>query len=402
MTNVEQSYQAAGIDARTRWQLIVLAAGLFVVGTNAYVIAGVLPEIAADLRSGVAAVSYSITWYSIVVAVASPVIASLLPRLSRTALMASGLGIVAIGTVITAAAPTLDVFFLGRIVAAIGGAALVPAATAAAPSFVAVALRGRALATVGAGFTLATAIGSPLGTALASIGGWRLPLGCLAGLAAIFAALIALSVRGIPTHGGLRLADRFAVFGNWRIDLLLLVQILFTAAFNVVYIFSATAMRPATGGAGSWLALLLLLYGVGGVLGNWLGGRLTDRIGAIRTGAGSLILTAVVVALLIPFGTGLVGAGILFALWGIVAFAGVVPIQHQVVALESRVAGISLSWLSTAIYVGVAAAPILGAAVLGAGTAPLFLVSATLSVAGCIALLLTLIGRRRALGTLEA
>src|ERR1700709_2450382 len=119
MTNVELSY-----SGRLYPRLAVLALGLFVVATNAFVIAGLLPNIAATFGVHPSDVSYSITWYAVIVAVAAPAISILLPRVSRTTLMALGLVLVAIGTVVAAASPTLLVFTLGRVIAAFGGAAL--------------------------------------------------------------------------------------------------------------------------------------------------------------------------------------------------------------------------------------------------------------------------------------
>lgn len=119
---------------RTAERLALLAAGLFVVGTNAFVIAGVLPSIAGELHAPQTAVASSITWYAAVVAIASPLVGVLLPRVPRTALIAVGLVLVAAGTVVAALAPGLLVFIAGRVLAAFGGAALVPTATAAAPA----------------------------------------------------------------------------------------------------------------------------------------------------------------------------------------------------------------------------------------------------------------------------
>src|SRR3546814_18680091 len=83
--------------------------------------------------------------------------------------MAAGLVLIAAGTFLAAAADTFTVFTVGRVIAALGGAALVPSAIGAAPVMVALSQRGRAIALVGMGFTLAMAIGSPIGTALAEI-----------------------------------------------------------------------------------------------------------------------------------------------------------------------------------------------------------------------------------------
>ena len=132
MTTIEQSYAP--------WREIVLklgilAFGLFVVGTNAFVIAGLLPKIADTLGVTPTDVSYSITFYALVVAVVAPVISISLARMSRTVLMASGLGLIAVGTVLAALSHNLALFTLGRMIAGAGGAALVPPATAAATAW---------------------------------------------------------------------------------------------------------------------------------------------------------------------------------------------------------------------------------------------------------------------------
>src|ERR1700744_1401750 len=167
MTTVELSYAP-----RLYPKLVVLAIGLFIVGTNGFVIAGLLPSIAKTPGVQAGDVSYSITFYAIVVAVASPAVSVLLPRVSRTTLMTIGLLLVCAGTIVAAGAPTLTIFTLGRIVAALGGAALVPPAPATAAALASPERRGRAIAFVAVGFTAATAFGAPLGTAIAAAGGW--------------------------------------------------------------------------------------------------------------------------------------------------------------------------------------------------------------------------------------
>ncbi|ERK73414.1 hypothetical protein N136_00205, partial [Leifsonia aquatica ATCC 14665] len=136
MTTIEQSYR------RTTPALVVLALGLFVVGTNAFVIAGLLPQIASTLGTSPSAVSVSITTYSLVVAIAAPAVSILLPRVPRSTLMGAGLALFAVGTAVAALAPDLGWFIAGRTFSGVGGAALVPTATAAAAALSAPEKRG--------------------------------------------------------------------------------------------------------------------------------------------------------------------------------------------------------------------------------------------------------------------
>jgi len=377
MTTIEQSYASARLYPK----LGVLAAGLFLVGTNAFVIAGLLPAIASSLGVHENEVSLSITYYSLLVAVAAPAISILAPRLSRTTLIVAGLVIFIVGGLVAVTADTLHWFTIGRIIAGLGGAAIVPTATAAAASLAPAERRGRALAFVSIGFTLATAVGAPLGTALGSVGGWRLPLGILIGLAAVVAIVIALSVRGIPLAPPTSVAERFSILGDRRIVAPLVTTLLMIAGFNIYYIFSSTIAATATGGNGGLLAALLFSVGIAGVIGNAVSGPLTDRFGSRRTLGLSLGLMALAL-LAVPLAEeSFIALATLFFVLGIVGFGASVPIQHRLVSVDPARSALAMSWYTTAMYLGIAIAPILGAAASGIGGAHLIPIVAAVVIA---------------------
>ena len=360
-------------------RLCLLALGLFVVATNAFVIAGVLPQIAQTLGVGPGTIGYSISIYAIVVAVASPLVSVTCGRVRPERVMAAGLVLIAAGTFLAAAADTFTVFTAGRVIAALGGAALVPSAIGAAPVMVELAQRGRAIALVGMGFTLAMAIGSPIGTALADVGGWRLPLSVLAGLAAVVVPALLLVVRDVPRSAAVDLRARAVVLRDPRIVFAIAASLLMTLAFNMVYIFSAVITHDATGGDHKRLAILLLAYGVAGVIGNILGGRLADRIGSRRTLQIVLAAQAVAFVSLIFAHGSLVATALVFALSGIAGFAASVAIQYRLALIDSRFANVALAWYSTAMYVGISIAPLIGAAALPYGP-PVLLTAAAVSI----------------------
>jgi predicted MFS family arabinose efflux permease len=392
MTTIEQSYATRSAYPR----ITVLAAGLFVVGTNAFVIAGLLPDIAKAFRVSTATASYSITFYAIVVAIVAPAVSILLPRLSRTHLMAAGLLLLAIGTLVAAVSGSITVFTIGRLIAALGGAALVPAATAAAPALVSPEQRGKALAVVGVGFTLATAIGSPVGTALGEVGGWRLPLFILAGLALVLAVAVFFGVRNIPLGTSASFAQRLAPLRDSRIVLPLVTTLFMMAGFNIVYIFSSEVTGDATGGSGSLLAVLLLMFGLGGIVGTVVSGPLTDRVGSRLLVTLALGLEVVALVVLPFIGRTFVGAAIVFAIWGIAAFAATVPVQHRMVSIDPARAPLALSWYTTAMYIGIAIAPPLGTAAFHLGGATFVpYIGAIATLVGLIAFLVGYLSRRR-------
>uniref|UniRef100_UPI0025B9FC2C MFS transporter n=1 Tax=Herbiconiux sp. TaxID=1871186 RepID=UPI0025B9FC2C len=266
-----------------------------------------------------------------------------------------------------------------------------PAATAAAASLAPAEKRGRAIAVVAIGFTAASAFGAPLGTAIAASAGWRTPLIALAVLAALLAAAVALFVRGVPIGAVLSVRRRFAVLADPRILLTLAATLLLVCGFNVVYIYSSAVTQAATGGSGGLLAVLLLTFGLAGVLGTILSGRLTDRFGNRRV-TGAVLGTQVVALAALPLAAGnLVLTGILFAVWGASANGASMPLQHRLIEIEPATAGVALSWYTTAMYAGIALAPPLGALALASGGGSAVPVAGALSVA--LALLAFQIGR---------
>jgi predicted MFS family arabinose efflux permease len=175
------------------------------------------------------------------------------------------------------------------------------------------------------------------------------------------------------------LRSRAVVLRDPRIVFAIAASLLMTLAFNMVYIFSAVITHDATGGDHTRLAILLLAYGVAGVLGNILGGRLADRIGSRRTLQIVLAAQAVAFVSLIPAHGSLVGTALVFALSGIAGFAASVAIQYRLALIDSRFANIALAWYSTAMYVGISIAPLVGAAALPYGP-PVLLAAASVSI----------------------
>ncbi|MHA7984257.1 MFS transporter [Rathayibacter sp. CAU 1779] len=386
MTVIEQSYRGSTL------RLIVLMVGLFAVGTNAFVIAGLLPRIAGGLGTSQASVSYSITVYALLVALASPVVAIVLSRMPRGFLMAGGALLFTVGVVIAALSTSLTGFVVARVIAALGGAALVPTASAVAATIVSPERRGRALAMVGAGFTLAVALGAPLGTALGSIAGWRAPMWALAVIGAVVTVLILPMFRAVPHPAPIPLLRRLRPLSDLRVLAALGTTLFVTASFNIVYIFSAQVVRAATGGSGSLLAVLLLVYGVAGVIGNAFAGRVTDRYGSRVSATVALLVQTVALVTLACFEWSFAASVVVFAVWGIVVAGLTIPVQHRLVTIDPQSAQQTMAWYSTAMYLGIAIAPPLGN--LSLDVAGPWLVPIAGAVVSVIALALFLLGYR--------
>lgn len=348
----------------SRFRLGTLAFALFVVGTNAFVLAGVLPAIGESLDVTPAVVGYAISAYAILVAVLAPAFSMLLAHIAPERVMAAGLLVFAVGTVISALATDYIVFFLARALAGIGAAALVPLATALAPRLAVPGRQGRAMAVVAMGFTLAVALGSPLGTGLAELTNWRVSIGGLGVLGVVLGLFIARLLRGVPTNPPVPMKARITVLTDPRVIMGIVAIMTMILCFNLIYVFSSEVTEGVTHGDGGMLAILLLVFGLSGAVGNQMGGWLIDTWGDLRTMRVMLVIE-IAAFVVMPFALdSLVTTALVFVVWGASGFSSVVALQHRLASLYPDRAAIILSWYSTGMYVGISLAPVLGAGVL--------------------------------------
>ena len=372
------------VSRRTYLQLGLLSAGLFLTGTNAFVIAGLLPTLAEAFGTTRATVGYSVTVYALVIAVAAPAASILLGRVSRTALIVSGLTLMAFGILVTATASTIEVFIVGRAIGALGGAVLVPTSTAAGPALLPPRRVATAIAVITLGFSLATAVGAPAGTALAAAYGWRTPLFVIAGLALLLALTVAVVVRGVPTPPVASMRQRLRPLRDARVSLGLVSTLLLILGFNIVYLFSASVTEESTGGSGGLLALLLLAFGLGSVVGNVVAGPVTDRFSARDAFTVLAVMQIVILVLITLIGGTFWVELVLFALWGATALGATIPVQQRLATIDRASAGLTLSWFTSAQYLGIAIAPVVATTAAGLAGASLIPVAGALVVAVCI------------------
>jgi len=163
-------------------RLLILALGMFSIGTGSFVMAGLLPEVAASFNTNIGDAASMIAAFAVAYALVTPVAAILMVNLPYKPILVAGMVILAAGHIVSALAPNLELAIAGRALGGLGGALFMPIAGAAATAIIAQEHWGRSLAIITAGLSASTAIGAPLGIALStSYGDWRLGMWLVAG-----------------------------------------------------------------------------------------------------------------------------------------------------------------------------------------------------------------------------
>ena len=364
-------------------RLLVLTLGTFAIGTDSYVVAGILPHVARSFGVGVAAAGQFVTVYSLTYALLTPIMATLTAHWPRRRVLMAGLIVFVVGNILTGALRTFGLALGARAVAGLGAAMFSPAASATAAALVAPERRGRALAVVLAGLSGATALGAPIGTLVATLGDWRTTMWFVAGLGVLAGAGVLAALPHVQGSPALRLRARMAPLGDPRVAATLATTLLVMSGVFLVYTYISIVFDRATGGDGAHLAALIAVWGIGATLGNLAAGHLTDRFGDRRIVNLAIVIVALDFALM-PWSSAHFWPAIYaLAVWGFCGWGLVVGQQHRLIGIAPALAPILLALNAAAIYLAVSASGAMGGLMVGTiGARQLPLLSTLLIICG--------------------
>jgi len=351
-----------------------LCLGAFAIGTENFMIAGLLPSLSRDFNVSLSAVGNLVTAFSFTYAIGAPIMAVLTAELERRRLLAIAIGSFALANLLAAMAPGYAGLMASRLLLALSAASFMPAASGYAAHWGGEERRGRALSVVTNGLTLAIIAGAPLGVLVGEGLGWRFTFLGVAGLAAL--SLVGILARLPPQPAGATasLRDRMVLAKRGDILGVLAVSVLTVAGTFSIYTYLSAFLAEAAGMSPRALPPVLIGFGLASAIGTRLGGTAADRWGGRRTVTlgGSLALVAYIALALGPMlGQGRATPVLLLAipLWGLSSWGIMTAQQARLVALAPEVASISLSLNSSAIYLGSAAGAAAGALATSGGAA---------------------------------
>jgi MFS transporter, DHA1 family, inner membrane transport protein len=374
-------------------RLLPLSLALFAVGTDGFVIAGLLPAIARDLGVDIPAAGQLVTAFALAFAVSAPVLGAATSALDRRTTMLIGLAGFSVGNALTALGPTYPVVLGARVFSALGAGLIGAAAFSTAAAIAPPERQGRALATVMGGLSISMALGLPAGTLIGSAD-WRVTLWAVTAIGIVAAAGVAFGVP-VVSLPSTSLRARLRPLRETSVLGILAVTLLALAGTHVLYTYIGPVLESATGGSSTALTVVLLAWGVGNVAGNALGGALSDRYAPKQVVFAGLVAATLLLAAG-PLAAGGFGAAVVWAIaWGVFVSMPIVPQQHRLVASAPEATPVLLGLNNSAIYAGVAAGGALGGILQHWLPAVLLgLAGAVISAAGALLTLTTAVPRR--------
>jgi DHA1 family inner membrane transport protein len=359
--------RSSTVRPRTPLALYALTAGAFGIGTTEFVIMGLLLQVAADLHVSIAAAGLLISGYALGVFVGAPLLTAATSRLPHKTALVALMIIFTVGNLASALAPSYAMLMLARVITSLAHGTFFGVGAVVATNLVAEDRKASAISIMFTGLTVATLLGVPAGAWLGLHFGWRATFWAVTAIGVLATVIIAALV---PTdrgeHAPMKFVEELKGIAHPQVLLGLLITVLGFAGVFAVFTYIQPILTRVTGFADGAVSPILLVFGGGMVVGNLLGGRLADQR-LVATLLGSLAALAIVLGAM-TFALHSKPAMIAFAaVFGIVAFATVAPLQLRVLQKATGGGVLASSFNIAAFNLGNAIGAWLGGAVISHG-----------------------------------
>ena len=364
--------------------LYVLALGAFGLITTELGIIGILPQLSQAFNVPVQTAGWLLSGFALTVAIAGPAMTLLFSRIDRRMSLCLILTLFVLSNMASAVAPGFGWLLALRVLPAFLHPVFWSVAMSVAAASVAPERASRAVAIVFAGMSAGIVFGVPLASLAASQAGWSAAF--LAFAALNFVALIAhLLLPWMPALGKRSLGEQLGVLRKGTLWWNLALQVAMTAAVFSIYGYMADYLKTVTGLGPLMIGAMLFLFGVAGVGGTLVVGRLMDRR-LTRTLAIFLAAFGPVLLLVFLFGRIPMATIVLIPIWGLIHAAAVPLCQAIVLRAAPEAPEFSNSLFNSFGNIGIAFGTTLGGSVIASfGIANLPLASlALLAVAASI------------------
>ncbi|ANN76017.1 MFS transporter [Bordetella flabilis] len=365
--------------------LWALAAGAFGIGTTEFVIMGLLPELSRDLNVTLSSAGLLVTGYALGVFIGAPIVTPMMSRLQRKTVLLGLMLLFTVGNLACALAPGYGTLMAARVLTSFAHGAFFGIGSVVATSLVAADKKASAIALMFTGLTLANVMGVPLGTWLGQHFGWRSTFWAVTAVGIVAMAAIAFLVPRSRDDQQANFTQELRTLGRPQVLLGFLMTVLGFGGVFAAFTYIAPILTQLAGFSDAAVSPILLLFGVGLVVGNTLGGKLADRR-LMPTLIGTLLILALLQAVFTFTAHAQLTAAITVGLLGAAGFATVPPLQMRVLEKAAGAPNLASAFNIAAFNLGNAAGAWVGGLTIdhGPGLAALPWVASLMTAGGLL------------------
>ncbi|CUT95228.1 MFS transporter [Staphylococcus capitis] len=308
-------------------KILILALGMFSLGMDTYIVAGLIPEMSRSLNQSSTAIGQGVTIFTLVFAISAPLFSIFLAKINVKQTLIFALIIFIFANIMTSLAVNLPIYLLARAIAGVGAGIFSPMAVSTGSQLVENKNRGKSLATVVGGMSIGTVIGVPLGIQISNLTSWRVTLLFIVLISTLTCVLIAIHFRAIfaPTPPSIK--ERFKLFIHPHIIRIMTVTVCAAIASLGLYTYLSKIVEQYQSIYS--LTTYLMMWGIGGLIGSFSIGFIIDRFKFTNLIVLSIMILLLFSFILLPISIHTPIASCLpFLLWGAMGWATQAPQQH--------------------------------------------------------------------------
>ncbi|HEY4600869.1 MAG TPA: MFS transporter [Cerasibacillus sp.] len=348
------------MDKRVYFLMIVS----FIIGMVELIIGGILDLIATDLQVSLGKAGFLITIFSLIFAIAGPILLIVTANIERKRLTLISLYIFLIGNIVTVVSSSYSIVFLGRVITATSGALLIILCLVMAPRLVEEKYRGRAIGLVSMGVSASLVLGVPLGMTLGHSLGWRAPFVLVCLLTALSIIGVHFFMNRVQPKPSIPLKQQLATLKNKKILFAHFTTFLFLAGHTTIYAYLNPFLQETMGIGGNWISIIYFIFGIAAVSGGGLGGTLSDLFGTKKTILSVIVIFAAAI-FLIPASTSWMPVFLVILItWGVMSWAISPAMQSYLIETSPETSDIQQSLNNSSLHFGIAFGSFIGGVVI--------------------------------------
>lgn len=340
--------------------IYILAIATFVAGTVEFLITGLLGMIANDLHTSIGAVGQLVSIYSIVFAIGAPVLVAFSSKIERRKLLLLAMTVFFIGNCLSIISPNFTTLLIARMVLAASCSIVIVVSITTAANIATKEMRGRAIGVIIMGISSSLVFGVPLGTLIGERYGWRMTFVMVGILSLLSIVGLIKFLPKVPPQQIVPLRKQIATLKSKQIISIQLISFFELTGHFTIYTYFVPFIQKTMGLSTNMISFILLVFGIAGILGGWIGGWSADKFGGSKT------IIVVLIALgalffILPFATkALISIYMIIILWGILTWSISPSIQSSLAKATPETADIQVGINNSFSHLGIAFGSSLG------------------------------------------
>ncbi|RDI47845.1 DHA1 family purine base/nucleoside efflux pump-like MFS transporter [Falsibacillus pallidus] len=346
------------------YKVYILAIVSFIAGMVELIVGGILDLVADGLDISISTAGGLITIYSLVFAIASPILLTMTAKFERKSLLLWTLFSFLIGNILAMVSPTYTILFISRMISAASGSLLVVLCVTIASSIVQEQFRARAIGIIFMGISGSLVLGVPIGLVIGNAFGWRGPFVFIVFLTVLAMAGVYFLLEKIEPKPIIPLKQQLKTLKDSKILFAQLTSFLFLTGHLTLYAYLTPFLKTALNLNAEWISIFYFIFGISAVFGGGFGGWSADKFGSKKSILTFISIFAVVLFILPKMAFSMPLFAAIMVIWSMLSWAITPAQQNYLIESSPETADIQQGLNNSALHFGIALGSLIGGAVI--------------------------------------